>query len=180
MGEGERHGRHAARHGSSNLSAMAKLDDETRRAIATGWNPHVQTMKEYARSVGFSERAVRKYRARFSVLPPEPVPAERAAVPLQAALDALQDRLGGLDVALEAARGALAVARAALAACRTVPVAGVAQAVSSGPDLVGPVPAQPCQLPDHAKEQTVPVVVQAQPAPRVRPGRRPSFFRDFE
>jgi hypothetical protein len=159
---------------------MTKLDDETRRAIATGWNPHVQTMKEYAASVGVSERAIRKYRARWCRGASEPVPAEHAAVPLQAALDALQGRLGALDVALDVARGALADARAALAGCRTVPVAGVAQPVSSAPGSVGPVPAQPCQLPDHAEEQAVPVVVQAQPSPRVRPVRRGSFFSTFE
>jgi len=153
---------------------MKKLDDETRRAIATGWNPHVQTMKEYAASVGVSERAVRKYRARFGAGAPEAVPAERAAVPLLAALDALQDRLGGLEAILADVRAALADARAAVAACRT----GTATTDLGEDGTTARAQGHDDPAQEQVREQVVPAVVQARPAPRGRPVRG-SFFSEF-
>lgn len=138
---------------SSNLSGMA-ITDEARRAIATGWNPHVQTMKEYARSVGVSERAVRKYRARFSAETRQTVPPARASVPLLDAVEAIQARLAALEAGLDAALAAVAALRATVEASAahadvpggTEPVEGV-----PAPDArpLPPLPAVPMPPPGY-------------------------------
>lgn len=137
---------------SSNLSDMAKLTDEARRAIATGWNPHVQTMKEYAHSVGVSERAVRKYRARFSAEARQPMPAARAPVPLLEAVDAVLARLAELEAGVDAALAAVATLRATVEAeAARADVPGGTQPVEdvAAPDAqpLPPLPAVPMPPP---------------------------------
>ena len=108
---------------------MNRFDDSTRRRLATGWEPRVQTLREYARSVGASERAIRNWRARFLGVEQLAVPAGTGPVPLQAAVVALKARLVELDAAVDAARAAAEGCRQALDA--------VAGSQALGPEGVG-------------------------------------------
>ncbi len=65
---------------------MKVFDDETRRRLATGWDSRVCTAREYANTVGASERALRVWRARYQV---GAVPQRHDSVPLDDAQDAL-------------------------------------------------------------------------------------------
>jgi transposase-like protein len=95
---------------------MASFTDETRRRLATGWDPRACTAREYARQNGVSERAIRNWRRRFGCSAQPSMPPSTTSVPLQTTVDALQARLGDLELAVDAARAALAACRAALAA----------------------------------------------------------------
>jgi hypothetical protein len=106
---------------------MKPFDPETRRRLATGWDPRVCSARDYARSVGVSERALRLWRAQLAGDERPVMPARHWAVPQPEVLDGLQARLADLDVALDAVRAVLAACRAcvdAAAACRSTPETG--------------------------------------------------------
>ena len=130
---------------------MNRFDDSTRRRLATGWEPRVQTLREYARSVGASERAIRNWRARFRGQVQQVVPAGTGPVPLQAAVVALKARLVELDAAVDAAGAAAAACRQALDA--------VAGSQALGPEGVG----------DLAEERQVTAADAAAPPPASEP-----------
>lgn len=125
---------------------MAKFTDEARRRLATGWDPRVCTLREYARRNGVSERAVRLWRSLLRGGQNSPVPGAGSAVPLRDAIDALHARLVGLEEAVDAARDAVAAAEVALiaaAACRAVPAGTGARVETQEP----PPPARPKPMP---------------------------------
>jgi hypothetical protein len=95
---------------------MAKFNDETRRRLATGWDPRACTLREYARANSVSERAIRTWRRRYLGEQPQAVAPRHASVPLQTTVDALQARLGDLELAVDAARAAVAACGATLTA----------------------------------------------------------------
>lgn len=128
-----------------NLQGMAKFTDEARRRLATGWNPRVCTLREYARRNGVSERAVRLWRSQLRVAQGSAAPGGSTTAQLQHAVDALRARLVGLEEAVDAARDAVAAAEVALvaaAACRTVP-AGTGARIEAHE----PLPARPKPMP---------------------------------
>lgn len=96
------------------------ISDETRRRLATGWDPRVSTLRQYAKDNGVSERAIRNWRARLRHDDGITVPGDSDAVPLRAVVVTLQERLTELEAAVDAARDAVAAARVALEACRPV------------------------------------------------------------
>ncbi|BDG08230.1 hypothetical protein [Anaeromyxobacter paludicola] len=96
------------------LIAMKAFDDETRRRLATGWNPHACTAREYAASVGIGERTLRLWRARYLGEERSAVPPRHAGVPLDGTVEALQARLVEFEARLDAALAGLAACRAAL------------------------------------------------------------------
>jgi transposase-like protein len=113
MGMGVRPG--ALLDDDGNLPGMGRfISDETRRRLATGWDPHVSTLRKYATENGVSERAIRNWRARLRHESGISQPAGSAAVPLLAVVDALQARLRELEAAVEAAREAVAAAHSLL------------------------------------------------------------------
>jgi hypothetical protein len=93
---------------------MAKFTDETRRRLATGWDPRVCTLREYALQNGVSERAIRGWRAQLRREEVSVVPGGNAAVPPQATVDALQARLEDLQAAVDALQANVAAVRAVL------------------------------------------------------------------
>lgn len=117
---------------------MPKFTDETRRRLATGWDPRVCTLREYARQNGVSERAVRLWRSQFRREEGSAMPSGIVAVPPQATVAALQARLEDLQATVDALQANLAALRAVLdaaAACLVVP------AGTSGSDTAEPEPA---------------------------------------
>jgi hypothetical protein len=66
---------------------MAKFTDEARRRLATGWDPRVCTLREYAHRNGVSERALRGWRARLRH-------QEAAVDALQGAVESVRAALG--------------------------------------------------------------------------------------
>lgn len=103
---------------------MAKFTDETRRRLATGWDPRVCTLREYARQNGISERAIRGWRARFRGEEGSAVLRGKVAVP-EATVHALHTRLEDLEAAADSLQASIAAVRAILdsaaAACRPAP-----------------------------------------------------------
>lgn len=93
---------------------MAKFTGETRRRLATGWDPRVSTLRQYAKDNGVSERAIRNWRARLRHDGGIAVPGGNAPVPLQAVVNTLQQRLAELEAAVDAALVAADAARATL------------------------------------------------------------------
>lgn len=130
-----------------NLLSMARfISDEARRRLATGWDPHVCTLREYARQTGVSERAIRNWRARLRHDGGTAVSGGNTAVPfsIQAVVTALQQRLEELEAAVGAARAAVTAAQATLdaaAACRDVP---------AGTETPRPVPVERKPMPRDA------------------------------
>jgi transposase-like protein len=102
-----------------------KLTDDDRRRLAAGWDPRVSTARDYGRSVGVSERALRVWRAKFVADQQTAMPERHTTVPPAHTLEVLHARLLEADAAVDAAR-------AAVAACRSVLDAAAASAASSG------------------------------------------------
>ena len=73
-----------------NLGRMTTMTDESRAAIARGWNPLAQNQAEYARQHGISERTLRTWRRRY-------VPT---GMPVEAARDAIRQAIGKLQAIL--------------------------------------------------------------------------------
>lgn len=87
---------------------MKEFSDEDRRRLATGWDPGVCTAREYASTVGVSERALRGWRARYQG-------EQEKSVPLGAALDefqAFEARLAALETAVDDLRAVVARCKA--------------------------------------------------------------------
>lgn len=93
---------------------MAKFTDEARRRLATGWDPRVSTLREYARQNGVSERALRGWRERLRHESGKEVPAGNAAVPPYAAVDGLHARLEALEATATDLQANIAAVRAIL------------------------------------------------------------------
>lgn len=155
---------------------MTRFDDSTRRRLATGWDPRVSTLRDYARQHSVSERALRNWRTKYPVTKDSPVPARHLDVPAGAAADALLARLAALDQALDAARAALGAARAALddagpAAERTNMTAPAV--------VAGDHHAKATEGAALAQEQPPASEAPATPIPKPFPMRR-SYFQDFQ
>lgn len=124
---------------------MARFDDETRRRLATGWDPRVCTITEYAHQNGVSERAVRLWRARLRHEGGIELPGGKDDVPLQAIVTALQQRLADLEAGIDAALATVAATRATLEAMEEhcgVP-AGTDAPATVVPSSPGPLPPVP-------------------------------------
>jgi hypothetical protein len=132
------------------------ISDETRRQLATGWDPRVSTLRQYATENGVSERAIRNWRARLRHDGGISVPGGRADVPLQTAVVALHERLEDLESAVDAAREAVAAARALLDSVR---------AETAGIEMLQPAAVEPVPVAASTPAETT-----ATPLPIPRPG----------
>lgn len=156
---------------------MNWFDDSTRRRLATGWNPRVITLREYARQNGVSERALRNWRRKYGVKESPPVPPRHPDVPAGAAADALLAKLAALDQAVDAARAALSAVRAALDEGSAG--AGVTEEVVSA-ERRERQPSPPAEAASvTTREPPAAVEVPTEPVPKPLPMRR-SYFLDFQ